>query len=88
MSSNPESQYVYYKQRREFGQQCVLGDKSETLLSIPPDRTLSRQYIPRDPVSRATQYASQMSASEINTERATYESHGINHTEGGNLNKK
>lgn len=83
MSSTPDSQYVYYKQRRDFGQQYALGDKEEIVVSIPPDETLLHQFKPRDPVSRGTQFAKQMSCSEVNTERATYESHGINHTEGG-----
>lgn len=83
MTNNPDNQYVYYKQRREFGQQYSFSEKNEVLLSIPPDTSLNRQYISRDPVSRGTQYANRMSASEVNTERATYESHGINHTEGG-----
>lgn len=83
MTSTPDSQYIYYKQRREFGQQCNLGDKDEIVVSISPDEEIVRQYKPRDPVSRGTQFTKQMSCSEVNTERATYETHGINHTEGG-----
>lgn len=83
MTSNIESQYVYYKQRREFGQQQLFSDKSEILVSIPSDGSRSREYVQRDPVSRGTQYTNQMAASEVNTERAIYETHGINHTEGG-----
>lgn len=83
MTSNLDNQYVYYKQRKEFGQHCFFSNKNEVLVSIPPDENVAREYIPRDPVSRSTQYTNQMSASEVNTERATYETHGINHTEGG-----
>lgn len=83
MTSSSDNQYVYYKQRREFGQHQIFTDKNEILASIPPNENLSNDFIQRDPVSRSTQYANQMSASEINTERATYETHGINHTEGG-----
>lgn len=83
MANTNDSQYVYHKQRREFGQQINFSDKHELLVSMSSDRVLSRQYILRDPVTRATQYATQLAAHEINTERATYETHGINHTEGG-----
>lgn len=83
MTSNTESQYVYHKQRKDFGQQCLFSDKNEVLFSEPSDRNLFKQYILRDPVSQGTQYGIQMGASEINTERATFEAHGINHTEGG-----
>lgn len=83
MSNNAETQYTYYKQRREFGQQYSFTDKSEVLFSEPADRSIIKNFIPRDPVTRATQYGIQMGASEVNTERATYESHGILHTEGG-----
>lgn len=84
MSSTPDSQYVYYKQRREFGQQLfAFTEKDEVMISIPPDEEIAKQYKMRDPVSRGTQFSKQMSCSEVNTERATYETHGINHTEGG-----
>lgn len=83
MISNQDTQFVYYKQRREFGQHYLFGNKNELLTSIPPDGNLRSEYIAQDPVSRSTQYANQMGASEVNTERATYESRGVNHTEGG-----
>lgn len=83
MTSTPDSQYVYYKQRREFGQQFAFNDKEEVVVSIPQDETIARQYKLRDPVSRGTQFTKQMSCSEVNTERATFETHGINHNEGG-----
>lgn len=83
MIGNQETQFVYYKQRREFGQHYLFDNKNELLTSIPSDEKLASDYIARDPVSRGTQNANQMGASEANTERATYESRGINHTEGG-----
>lgn len=76
MTGTPDSQYVYYKQRREFGQQFGFGEKDELMVSISPDEEIARQYKPRDIVSRGTQFAKQMSCSEVNTERATYETHG------------
>lgn len=83
MSNNMETQYLYHKQRREFGQQYSFSDKSELLFSEAADRSILKNFIPRDPITRATQYGIEMGANEINTERATYESHGILHTEGG-----
>lgn len=78
-----EMQYVYQKDRRDFGRQCTFVDKSELLFSEPPNRTLFKDYILKNPVDRWTQKTGQMSASEANTDRATYESKGVNHVEGG-----
>lgn len=84
MTSNAtENQFIYYKQRRDFGQQCYFSDKNELVFSQASDPSLLKHYVSRDPMTRGTQYAVQLAASEINTERATYESHGILHTEGG-----
>lgn len=80
---NTDTQYVYHKQRREFGQQCSFADRNDVLFTEASDRTLARQYILRDPVTQGTQYGIQMACSDVNTERATFETHGINHTEGG-----
>lgn len=76
-------QYVYQKDRRDFGRQCQFGDKSELLFSEPPNRSLFKDYILKNPVDRWTQKTGQMSASEANTDRATYENKGVNHVEGG-----
>lgn len=81
--SHDQSHFVYYKQRKDFGHQVNLSDKHELLVSIPSDRALSNQYIYRDPFTRSTQYAPQMAIDEVNTERVTYDSHGVFHTEGG-----
>lgn len=76
-------EYQYQRERRNFGKQYQFKDKNELLFSVTTDRDLNREYILRDPVTNGTQYSKQMALSEINTERATFESHGINHTEGG-----
>lgn len=81
--SNDPNHYVYHKPRKSFGHEVNFSDKHELLASIPSDRSLVSQYILRDPVTRGTQYATQMAADEVNTERVTYDSHGICHTEGG-----
>lgn len=77
------SEYVYKRERRQFGHQCFFTDKNELLFSQPSDRDVFKEYILQDPVSQSTQYCKQMGLSEVNTERATFESRGINHTEGG-----
>lgn len=76
-------EYIYQRERRQFGKQCNFTDRNNVLFSQPSDRDTFKQYILRDPVDQTTQYGKQMAFSEVNTERATYESHGVNHTEGG-----
>ncbi|XP_055692892.1 dynein intermediate chain 3, ciliary-like [Lutzomyia longipalpis] len=76
-------QYVYQKERRDFGKQCFFSDKNELIFSEGPNRALFKEYILRNPTDRETQKSRQMSASEANTERAVYEHRGVNHTEGG-----
>lgn len=77
------TEYVYQRERKKFGKQCNFTDKNELLFSEPSHRETFREYILQDPVSQGTQYSNQMALSQVNTERATYESRGINHTEGG-----
>lgn len=77
-------QYVYQKERRNFGKQYQFADKNELLFTEPPNRSLFKDYyILKNPVEQFTQKSRQISASEANTDRATYEHKGINHTEGG-----
>lgn len=76
-------QYVYQKDRRDFGRQCQFTDQSDLLFSEPPNRLLFKDYILRNPVERWTQKTGNMSASEANTDRATYENKGVLHCEGG-----
>lgn len=76
-------EYIYQRERRQFGKQCSFTDRNNILFSQASDRDTFKQYILRDPVDQSTQYGKQMASSEVNTERATYESHGVNHTEGG-----
>lgn len=75
--------FVYQKERREFGRQCLFSDKNELLFSEPPNREYFNDYILRNPVSQGTQCSHQMAITEINTVRAEFEHRGINHTEGG-----
>lgn len=83
MNSNNTTEYVYQRERKKFGKQCYFTDKNELLFSESSSREIFREYILQDPVSQGTQISKQMALSQVNTERAMYESRGINHTEGG-----
>jgi dynein intermediate chain 2, axonemal len=61
-----ETTYVYQKERREFGRQCLFSDKNELLFSEATNRDLSKEFINRNPVSTGTQLGRQMAASEVN----------------------
>jgi len=76
-------QYVYSKERKEFGKQCLFADKKFLMVSIPPNHDEFNDYILRNPVSEGTQLSKQFALSEVNTVSTTVESKGILHTEGG-----
>ncbi|KAK9877826.1 hypothetical protein WA026_020059 [Henosepilachna vigintioctopunctata] len=79
-----EVQYVYQKKRAEFGRQCLFSDKGPELIdNFPPDRSVLREYILRDPVSRGQQGAPQFACHELNTTRAEYTNGLMSHVEGG-----
>ncbi|KAM9339741.1 dynein axonemal intermediate chain 2 [Symphorus nematophorus] len=76
--------YVYTRLRREFGRQCLLSDRpAELLVDIPPDQSLSLQFIQRTPRDQGLQASRDMSEHQVNTERFESDSCGINHVEGG-----
>jgi hypothetical protein len=60
-------EYIYQKERREFGRQCLFSDKNELLFSEAPSRDLAKEYINRNPVSQGTQLGRQMAASEVSS---------------------
>lgn len=76
-------QYVFAKERREFGRQCLFADKKYLMASIPSNYNEFSNYILRNPVSEGTQLGKQFALSEVNTVSTTTESRGIMHTEGG-----
>ncbi|XP_037954081.1 dynein intermediate chain 3, ciliary [Teleopsis dalmanni] len=76
-------EYIYKKERRNFGASVSFQDHDEVIFNENSNREYAKDYILQNPVSRFTQYAGQTSASEANTERATYKHTGILHTEGG-----
>jgi dynein intermediate chain 2 len=78
-----DPQYVYQKERKEFGRQCLFADKKFLMVSIASEHEEFRNYILRNPVSEGTQLGKQYALSEVNTVSTTTESRGISHTEGG-----
>lgn len=76
-------QYVYQKERKDFGRQCLFAEKRFLMASIPSNYNEFSNYILRNPVSEGTQLGKQFGLSEANTESTTTESRGILHTEGG-----
>lgn len=75
--------YSYQKERREYGRQCFFTDKSQVLVSIPPNRDTFKDFILRNPVSRYTETPKQMALSVCNTESVEFDSKGMMHSEGG-----
>jgi dynein intermediate chain 2 len=76
--------HVYTKKRSEFGRQPLFTDRlAELNVEIAPDDSLRQDFIDKNPVDMAIQYAPDVSEHEANTERFESESRGMNHTEGG-----
>jgi dynein intermediate chain 2, axonemal len=76
-------QYIYQKERKEFGRQCLFSDKKFLMASIPSNHEEFNDYILRNPVSEGTQLGKQYAMSEVNTVSTTTENKGIVHNEGG-----
>lgn len=80
---NMHDEYVYTKERREFGRQCLFADYDEDLLNEPPDKSLYSQYIRRVPADASTQLSVSLSGHEVTTDGQTFASRGMCHIEGG-----
>ncbi|RZF36013.1 hypothetical protein LSTR_LSTR005829 [Laodelphax striatellus] len=79
-----ETQYVYSKKRSEFGRYHAFTDDSAKLLeNVTVNTSYTDDYIIMDPVHRANQCSKQFAVNEVNTVRAEYDSHSMNHAEGG-----
>ena len=58
--------YVYTKKRAEFGRQPLLSDSAAQLhINIEPDESLRDDFIEKDPVDMAVQYAPEMTEHEV-----------------------
>jgi dynein intermediate chain 2, axonemal len=58
-------QYVYQKERKEFGKQCLFSDKKFLMVSIPSNHDEFNDYILRNPVEEGTQLNKQFALSEV-----------------------
>ncbi|XP_054735169.1 dynein intermediate chain 3, ciliary [Anastrepha obliqua] len=77
------NQYIYSRERRRFGRQPLLSDRTQLMLSIQPSQRTRTSYILRNPMNRSTQLSDQMAYSWVETENVTYAEHGMYHYEGG-----
>ncbi|KAH8387217.1 hypothetical protein KR093_005637, partial [Drosophila rubida] len=78
-----QNQVVLTRERRRFGRQCMFEDRNELMVSVHPSSRLRLKYILGNPQTRSMQLSSVMAFSEVETENATYDEHGMFHYEGG-----
>ncbi|KAK0090365.1 hypothetical protein PV325_001139 [Microctonus aethiopoides] len=76
-------QYIYTKNRSQFGKWCDFSDYDKIEIDIKSDRTLINNFIRLDPVTQGSQYDKIYSAHEVNTNTATFKESGMHHVEGG-----
>ncbi|KNC20624.1 hypothetical protein FF38_06905 [Lucilia cuprina] len=77
------NQFIYSRERRRFGRQCMFSDRTQAMLSIHPSQRLRLHYILRNPVNTATQLSDQKALSVMVTENVAFAEHGMYHCEGG-----
>uniref|UniRef100_A0A1A9WYS9 Dynein intermediate chain 3, ciliary n=1 Tax=Glossina brevipalpis TaxID=37001 RepID=A0A1A9WYS9_9MUSC len=77
------NQFIYSRERRRFGRQCLFSDRTQLMFSINPSMKMRRNYILRNPVHTGTQLSDQKAFSVIETENVTFAEHGMYHYEGG-----
>ncbi|XP_049779568.1 dynein axonemal intermediate chain 2 [Schistocerca cancellata] len=77
-------QYSYTKKRYEFGRPYYFQDDGPKVLeNILPCKSGMDDYITKNPVNSTAQYGTILAEHEVNTVRAEYDQHGMNHIEGG-----
>ncbi|XP_065360581.1 dynein intermediate chain 3, ciliary [Calliphora vicina] len=77
------NQFIYSRERRRFGRQCMFSDRNQKMLSIHPSQRLRLHYILRNPVNTSTQLSDQKASSVMETENVAFGEHGMYHYEGG-----
>lgn len=77
------NQFVYTRERRRFGRQCLFSDRNQLMFSINPSKRQRCNYILRNPVHTQTQLSDQKAYTIIETENVTLSDHGMYHYEGG-----
>ncbi|XP_034947678.1 dynein intermediate chain 3, ciliary [Chelonus insularis] len=83
MEKEKETQYVYTKNRGQFGRWCNFTEQDKVEVDIKPDKSLMNNFIRLDPVTAGTQCSKTFAAHEINTTTATFKESGMHHVEGG-----
>ncbi|GAQ88949.1 Cytoplasmic dynein intermediate chain [Klebsormidium nitens] len=79
-----EIYYMYQKQRKEFGRHAKFSDSpAEVLVDLRPEPALAENHMERNPCVTNVQVVPEMSEHEVNTERFSFGSQGMLHTEGG-----
>ncbi|XP_022220015.1 dynein intermediate chain 3, ciliary [Drosophila obscura] len=78
-----QNQFIFSRERRLFGRQCLFQDRNELMVSVHPSGRLRLKYILRDPAVHPTQLSDQMALSIMETENVTHDQHGMYHYEGG-----
>jgi dynein intermediate chain 2 len=58
--------HVYQKKRKEFGRQCLFGDRhAKLIVDINPDPELRKDYVYKNPNEVAIQCSSEFSEHEV-----------------------
>lgn len=76
------NQFIYSRERRRFGRQCLFGDRTQLMVSIVPTDRLRVNYVLRNPVNKHTQLSFQMATNTMETVNVTFADHGMYHYEG------
>ena len=79
-----EYDYVYTRERREFGLPCSFSDTTCVILhQIPTDQQLFDEFTHLNPPTLILDNIPELSCHSVNTERVLTESRGQSHSEGG-----
>ncbi|KAI4497874.1 hypothetical protein M0802_006990 [Mischocyttarus mexicanus] len=78
-----DSKYVYVKQRRDFGKQCIFEDIGPTVEeNIFPDPALNKDYIYQQIIDKSTQKSKQFALHEVEAKAEKLKNSHVLHLEG------
>lgn len=78
-----QNQVTLSRERRRFGRQIKFEDRNELMVSVHPSSRLRLKYILGNPQNQSSQLSKQLAYSDVETDNATFEDHGMFHYEGG-----
>ncbi|KAH8420297.1 hypothetical protein KR009_008823, partial [Drosophila setifemur] len=78
-----QNQFIYGRERRRFGGQCLFQDRNELIVSVHPSGRQRLKYILRSPTVHETQLSEQFALTVMETDNVTHDQHGFYHYEGG-----